>query len=215
MALAEPPRRTAATTSHRMGHDMKLDSGSIVAGLVLALWGAQAAAGPREDVMAAFEKAMARDAYRATSTTDADGSTVETLISFRKPGSFHMRNPQTEVIVLPEGTWMKSGGEWMQLPMDMSSMIQGMTLTAMKQAASLIQQVEARGSEAVAGCDSTLYAYRTEGKVMGINASADVELAVCDDTGLPIRVVSSDPRTQARTTLVYDYDTPVEIRAPR
>lgn len=180
----------------------------------LAGLSSQAQADARADLMAAFEAAMAKQAYRAVSVSEYKGKTLESQIQVQLPGSFHIKSPESEVIVLPSGTWMNAGGQWMKLPMDMSKMIQGISLKAMKEGADLVQDVRELPDATVEGCAASNYAYRTSGKVMGINADAEVEIAICDDTGLPIRIVSADPKGKSRTTITYDYESPVDIRAP-
>lgn len=168
----------------------------------------------RGEVFAAFDAAMAKSSYRAVSVSEYKGRTTESVIQVQPPGSFHMKSPDTEVIVLPAGTWMNAGGQWMKMPMDMSKMLQGISLQAMKDGASLVQDVQELPAASIDGCTTSNYAYRTSGKVLGIRADADVELSVCDDNGLPVRLVSTDPKRKSRTTITYDYDAPVDIRAP-
>jgi hypothetical protein len=193
---------------------ISLQISACVATLLLSAGFSQARADARADVMAAFEAAMARQSYQAFSVSEHKGRSFESRIQVQLPGSFHIKSAESEVIVLPQGTWINAGGQWMKLPMDMSKMIQGVSLQAMKEGANLVQQVEKIGSESIEGCDATLYSYRTSGKVMGFDANADVQLAICEDTGLPIRVVSSDAKRKSRTVITYDYQTPVNIRSP-
>jgi hypothetical protein len=181
----------------------------------LATMGAmQAHADAREDVHAAFEKAMAKSSYVANSVTDAGGRTVESRIEVQLPSSFHMKNADAEIIVVPGGSWMNQGGQWMKLPMDMSAMLKNATLAAMTEGAKLVKDVSETGTETVEGCEATNYAYKTEGRIMGVNVAAKVQLSVCNDSGLPVRVISEDLKGQGRTTVVYDYDAAVDIRAP-
>jgi hypothetical protein len=173
----------------------------------------EAHADARADLLAAYEKAMAETSYRVVTTSQLKGKPVQTTIDVQLPASFHMKNPDVEMIVLPGATWMNQGGQWMKMPMDMSAMVKGMTLQAMKDGADLIKDVRATGTETIDGCESTTYAYRTEGKIMGVDANADVEVSICETTGLPVRAVSSDGKT--RTEIAYDYETKVEIRPPQ
>lgn len=168
----------------------------------------------RDAVMQAFEKAMADGSYRAQMTSEYRGKQQQSTLQMQGPDRFHMKNADTEVIVLPGGTWMNAGGQWMKLPMDMSQMIRGMTVTAMRDGANLMKDVKQLGSENVNGCDATLYAYRADGKVMGFKSEADVTVAICGSSGLPVRVISTDLKGKSRTVIDYDYDAPVDIRAP-
>ena len=186
---------------------------------LLAVALAAAAAGPahadaRGEVLAAFEKAMQRASYRVVSNTTSGGREMRSTIDVQLPASFHMKNPDTEVIVLPGATWMNQGGQWMKLPMDMSSMLKGMTLKAMREGADSLQDVRVVGNETIDGCESTKYAYRSEGKVMGVQTDADLQVAVCKDSGLPVRAVSDDGKGN-RSVIEYDYDAEIDIRPPQ
>lgn len=193
-----------------------MKSSPILTLVAIGLLGASplASADPRGEVMAAFEAAMAKQSYRATSLTEVKGRATKSVIQVQLPSSFHLKSDESEVIVLPSGTWVNAGGQWMKMPMDMSRMLQGISLQAMKDGASIVQDVRELPDSTVEGCAASNYAYRTSGKVMGFKADAEVELSICDDTGLPVRVVSLDPKGKTRTTVTYDYETPVAIRAP-
>ena len=180
---------------------------------VAAAFAGDVHADARADVFAAFEKAMARESYRTVVDTDAGGKRTTTTVDVELPASFHMKNPEMEVIVRPGATGMNQGGQWMKLPMDMSAMVKNMTVQAMKESAGLVQDVTEEGSETIGGCESTLYRYRTSGKVMGVQADADVQLAICGDSGLPVRAVTTD-KGKNRTVVTYDYDAPIDIKAP-
>jgi Ni/Co efflux regulator RcnB len=117
---------------------------SLMAVLLVAAGTVQADA--REEVMQAYEKAMAEESYRVQSRSEHRGRTQQSTIDIQPPDRFHMRSPESEVIVLPGGTWMNQGGQWMKLPMDMSSMIKGLTLSAMRDGANSVQDVREIGS---------------------------------------------------------------------
>ena len=183
--------------------------------LLFALFPPLAHADPRADVISAFDAALEKSAYHVTTLTQVRGKPYETRAAVQLPGSFHMTSPDQETIVLPRGSWMKMDGNWMKLPMDMSKMVQNLTFEAMKNGEKYVQDVQVTGAETIDGCASQNYAYKTEGSVMGFKAKSNVVLSVCGDTGLPIRLVSTDPKGKSRTELRYDFVTPVEIHAPQ
>ena len=182
--------------------------------LFASLAATQAHADPRDEVIAAFNAALAKETYHVTTITQVRGKDYESHAAVQLPGSFHMTTPDSETIVMPRGSWMKMDGNWMKLPMDMSKMVQNLTFEAMKNGEQYVQDVEATGSETVDGCAAKNYRYRTEGKVMGFKANSLVDLSVCQDTGLPVRLISTDAKGKSRSELRYDFVTPVEIHAP-
>lgn len=169
-------------------------------------------AGPRDEVIAAFGKAMADGSYRATISAAGQGEDATSVLDVQMPDRFRMTSKAGEFIVLPEGTWMKAGGNWMAVPMNLSGMIQGYTATALKDGMAAIQDVQPIGEADVEGCASKLYAYHASGEMMGMKSESDVEVAICEASGLPIRIVSKDGGDAA--TLVYDWDADVDIKAP-
>ena len=185
-----------------------------VALLLATFLSTQASADPRDDVIAAFNAALAKQAYHVTTITQVRGKDYESHAAVQLPGSFHMTTPDSETIVMPRGSWMKMDGNWMKLPMDMSRMVENLTFEAMKNGEQYVQEVEATGSETIDGCAAQNYRYRTRGKVMGFKADSTVDLSVCQDTGLPIRLISTDAKGKSRSELRYDFNTPVEIHAP-
>jgi hypothetical protein len=190
---------------------MKTASSILCASLLLA---GAAHAEPRDEVIAAFDAALAKQTYHVTMTSEVRGKPFETHTAVKLPASFHMKNPESETIVLPSGSWMRTGDDWMRLPMDMSRMVKNITFQAMKDGEQYVQDVQATGEETIDGCASKNYRYRTEGKVMGFKAKSTVDLSVCQHTGLPIRLISTDAKGKNSTQLRYDFVTPVEIHAP-
>lgn len=182
--------------------------------LLASLVSTQASADPRAEVIAAFDAALAKQAYHVTTITQVRGKDYESHAAVQLPGTFHMTSPDSETIVMPRGSWMKMDGDWMKLPMDMSKMVQNLTFEAMKNGERYVQDVEATGSDTVEGCAARNYRYRTGGKIMGFKADSTVDLSVCEDTGLPVRLISTDAKGKSRTELRYDFVTPVEIHAP-
>ena len=184
-------------------------------GLGAALIAGGAHAGAKEDVVAAYEKAFSRGSYRAEIVSEVRGKPYAIHLEVIWPDRFHMKNPDTEIVILPGATWMNAGGRWMNVPMDMSKMIQAYSKPAMEEGVRAMGEVTELGTEEINGCTSQLYSYTSRGKFMGVENVSDAELAVCSETGLPIRVVSRDGKGKNQATIHYDFDANVEIAAPR
>ncbi|MEZ5545967.1 MAG: hypothetical protein R3F10_12395 [Lysobacteraceae bacterium] len=178
----------------------------------LMLAASQAHADAKSDVIAAYEKAYAKGRYTATMTGESRGKAQRTTVRVQFPGSFHIITDASEIIVLPGGTYMKAGAQWMQVPVDMSKMVENVSMNAYKEGANAVQDVREIGSRNVGGCNATLYAYRVDGKTMGLRNEADVELAVCNSSGLPVQVVSADKKN--RSSVDFDFETSFEIKRP-
>lgn len=176
---------------------------------------APAQAGPKEVLAESFGKAFGKGGFRAETTVDVDGKPYVTRMDVQWPDRFHMKTPDTEMIILPGATWMNAGGQWMNMPMDMSKMIQGFSKQSVDEGVASLDQVEEIGSETIRGCDSTLYSYTTRGKFMGAESDSQAEIAICSTTGYPIRLVSRDKGGQVQATVHYDFETAIDVRAPQ
>lgn len=185
---------------------------SPVAALLLA---GNAVAGPREDLIAAFGKAMAGGSYTAEVIAKVKGADYPTRMQVQWPDRYHMKTPDTEMVILPGATWMNAGGQWMKMPMDMSKMIQGYSKQAMDEGVAGIGEVSVTGSETINGCESTLYSYTATGKFMGVENSSQAEVAVCGSSGLPVRMITGKPGDADRVVVNYDFAAEVSIQAPQ
>lgn len=178
--------------------------------------GADAArADARDEVIAAWENAMARGSYRMQMSTESRGRTQSQEIDVQLPSSFHMRSPETEMVMLPQGTWMRVNGSWMRMPVNVSQMAEAYSADAIEQGKQSLQQVERVGEGMVEGCDAVSYRYTSSGKFMGIRSDSTTEMPVCKDSGLPRLLTSTSGGRRADTVrIVYDFDAAIDIRPP-
>lgn len=190
------------------------------AALLALAFAAPALAGPKEDIMAAHQKLVERGKFRMTSVTEGGGDTTRTEAFVEWPDRYHMKvdaaGQKNEMIILPAGTWMKQGGTWMKFPMDMSAMIKSMTPEAMRKGYEGMGNVREIGSAEVEGRDATGYAYDSKVTMMGITSTSSVKLWIDDDSGLPLKqeIDGEAMNTRSLTVQVYDYETPVSVKAP-
>jgi hypothetical protein len=185
----------------------------LLAAVLLLSVATPALADDRDELVAAFSKAFAKGSFRAEMHTVVGGKPMRVRTDVQWPDRFHMTMPEMEVIILPQGTWMNAAGvgQWMPVPMDMSEMIKGYSKQGMDAGLASLKDVTKSGSAEVAGCSSTLYRYRNAGEFMGVTHDAQAEAAVCDATGLPVRVVTEGEQT---VTVLYDFETAIDIRPP-
>src|SRR5687768_13533714 len=116
----------------------------------LAFSGA-ALADAKADVVAANQKLMDEAKFRMTGKTTTGGKTVNMWAEVDWPDRYHMRTDDVEFIILPGKTWMKQGGQWMALPMDMSAMVKSLSPDAVKQAQENMTNVKEVGPADVNG----------------------------------------------------------------
>ncbi len=169
----------------------------------------------RADVIAAFRAAMADGTYRMNIVVDNKRGPISTQMDVQMPNRFHMKAAEAEFIVVPEGTWINAGGRWMKVPVDMSERMQGFRIEDMEKASSSIPDVELVGTEAVDGCESSIYRYAATTNVAGRSSEDDVELAICTTSGKPIRVRTTPKKKGEAVTIRYDFDAAIDIRPPQ
>ncbi len=181
----------------------------------LGLGAETARADAREEVIAAWSNAMAKGSYRMQMSTESRGRTQTQEIDVQLPASFHMRSPETEMVMLPQGTWMRVNGSWMRMPVNVSQMAEAYSADAIEQGKQGLQQVERVGEGMVEGCDAVTYRYTSSGKFMGIRNDSTTEMAVCKDSGLPRLLTSTSGGRRADTVrIVYDFEAAIDIRPP-
>lgn len=190
---------------------MRKRHGQLAMLLLAALCAGGAAASDRDELVKAFDKAMDKGRYSASIETQMRGRPYSTEMKVIFPDRYHMRTPDAEIIILPQGTWMNAGGQWMKMPMNMSQQIASYSREAMKRGMASVTEVTRHGSETIAGCESDLYRYRASGEFMGVKDSSQAIAAICRDSGLPVRVVSVGAEP---VTIHYDFESEVSIAPP-
>jgi len=181
----------------------------------LGLGADTARADARDEVIAAWENAMDRGSHRMQMSTESRGRTQAQEIDVQLPSSFHMRSPETEMVMLPQGTWMRVNGSWMRMPVNVSQMAEAYSADAIEQGKQSLQQVERVGEGMVEGCEAVTYRYTSNGKFMGIRSDSTTEMAVCKDSGLPRLLTSTSGGRRADTVrIVYDFEAAIDIRPP-
>ncbi len=175
-----------------------------------------ARADAREEVVAAWQKTLEHGSYRMRMEVESRGRTTIQQMDVQLPASFHMRSPESEMILLPQGTWMRVDGNWMQMPMNMSRMVEAYSAEAIEEGKQGLAEVERIGEGMVEGCEAATYRYTTRGKFMGVASDSATEMAVCKDSGLPRLLTStSGKRRQDSVRIVYDFEAAIDIRPPR
>ena len=184
--------------------------------LVFLAFSGSAFADAKADIVAANQKLMEKSKFRMTGTTTSGGKTMNMWAEVDWPDRYHMRTDDVEFIILPGKTWMKQGGQWQALPMDMSAMVKSMSPEAVKQAEANMANVKEIGAETIDGKSTTAYEYDTSMKMMGITAKSHVKVYI-DGDGLIVRQESTGEAAgqNSVTKHDYEYDESIDITAPQ
>lgn len=163
---------------------------------------------------------LEQGAFVTEMTADSGGRKVQTRLEVVWPDRYHMTSSgggaDTEAIILPGETWMKQGGQWMKLPMDMSQMIQAFQPDAMKQSIDSIANAEELPQESVDGKTARVFRYDTQATVMGVRSKSSIKSWIDADTLLPLKqeIDGEAMGMRSRTTQHYSYPDGLTIEAP-
>jgi hypothetical protein len=159
-------------------------------------------------------------AFVTEMTADSGGREVQTRVEVVWPDRYHMTSTgggaDMEVIILPGQTWMKQGGQWMKLPIDMGQMIQAFQPDAMKQSLDNLANAEELPGEEVDGKPARVFRYDTQATVMGVRSKSTVKAWLDADTLLPLmqEIDGEAMGMRSRTTQRYSYPDGLTIEAP-
>lgn len=192
---------------------LALRSFLVAAALALAL---PAQADPKADILAAHAAMMAKGKFRTVNKVTSGGETSTSTNVVQWPDRYHMKTKDMEMIILPEGTWMNQGGQWMKMPMNMAGMVKQLTPDAIKQSYDNMANVQQLADAEVDGEAASVYEYDTSATIMGIKADSHVKLYVAKSSGLIVRqdVDGKAMGVASQTVSTYTYDPDINIQAP-
>jgi len=184
----------------------------VLAGLVL---GAPtfAHADAKADLVAAQQKMLdSRYVAEIVSTSGGEETRVEGRFDTIK--RIHMITPQAEVIVVPEGTWLKAGGSWMKSPMDMSATMKRF-MPDMSGIEDTISNINDEGMQKVGDLSLRAISYDQEVTVMGQTVKSHSRVFL-DGTGRVVRSESTGSAMGQSTSSVQTirYDDSLRVNPP-
>lgn len=173
-----------------------------------------AAAASMDAVIAAYHK-MEGGHFRTEATiTDDKGNVTNSKAEFETMERIHVVSPRSEIIMLPEGTWMRTGDKWMKPPIDMSAMVRNFRPMGEDMLRSA-KNVTDNGMTTWQGQPAHSYTYDTDTAVMGIHATAHTTVYL----SLAGSVLGSEADSEAmghksHTVQKVIYDESVRVHAP-
>ena len=172
--------------------------------------------GARDALLNASQKMIDARYVADTLSTDAKGRKTNSKLEFDSMKRFRATTDDTAIVVLPEGTWMRSGnGDWIQPPMDMSGMFKRMLPMVMDEVRSGISNVKYEGARNIDGQDFRAISYDVNTKVMGFSVSSH-NTVFLDAGGKIVRSESDSTAMGQKSHAVQTirYDDSVRISAP-
>lgn len=176
-----------------------------------------AADGSARDVLFAAYQKMLDSRYAADSvSTDPKGRETHSQVEFDTINRFRATTNDTAIVVLPEGTWMRSGkGEWMQPPIDMSGMFKNLIPSTLDEMRSGTSNIKDEGAQTIDGSSVRVISYDVATRIMGISVASHNTVFI-DDSGRVIRSISDGTAMGRKTHTVQNvrYDDSIRISAP-
>lgn len=173
--------------------------------------------GSARDVLFAAYQKMLNSRYAADSiSTDAEGRETRSKVEFDSISHFRATTPEASFIVVPEGTWMRSGnGEWMQPPIDMSGMLKRLLPSTLEDIRAGTSNIKDEGAQTIDGKSVRAISYDVNTKVMGISVSSN-NMVYIDDDGQVVRSESDSTAMghASHTVQTIRYDDSIRISAP-
>jgi len=195
------------TFIHRLSRAVSLT------GLLLATITA-AAADARDDIFRAYQKMMS-SRFTVDMTTVSGGDASKAHGDYETVERIHLKREGMEIIVVPEGTWMRSGSDWIQSPIDMSGMVKEIIPKSIDEMRAAIQNATDAGMTTWDGQPVHSYTYDVDTAIMGIHATSKYKIFV-GAVGQIVHV-ESDGEAMGRISLTKQdirYDDSIRVTAP-
>ena len=184
-----------------------------LAGLVFASAGVTAA-DAREDIFKAYQKMMGAR-FAVGMSTVSGGKTTKAHSEYETVERIHLKTDSMELIVLPEGTWMRAGGAWTQPPVDMSGMVKQFIPKSIDDLRAATKSATDDGMTTWSGQPMHAYTYAIDTKVMGIHVTSTNKIFV-NTAGQIVHAQSNGEAMgkQSQTTQDIRYDDSIRVTAP-
>lgn len=194
-------------------HQVVRRTSMILAGLVLAS-GVAAGADPRSAIFAAYQKMM-QAKFAVDMTTVSGDHTTQAHSEYDTVDRIHLKTDRMEMIVLPEGTWMRHGGEWTKPPIDMSGMVKQFVPRSIDEMRASIKSASDEGMTAWHGKPAHAYVYDVDTTVMGIHVTSKNKILV-NAAGQIVHAESDGEAMgrKSRTSQDIRYDNSIRVVAP-
>lgn len=175
-----------------------------------------ALADAQQDLFSAYEKMLGSRVATDTVSTDEKGRQTKARIEYDTIQRVRIVTDQVSFVVLPEGTWMRSGdGAWSQPPFDMGKMFKQLLPRTMDEVRAGTRNIKDEGMKSIDGKSLRGISYDVDTKVMGISVSSH-NTVYLDREGRIVYSESDGVAMGKKTHSVQDirYDESIRITPP-
>jgi hypothetical protein len=175
----------------------------------------------KKTLLLAFEKLAAAPSYRMQSKGQSGDTQIDSRIDIHWPDHFHVRNrtaPKSELILTPDGSFMKSGDSehWLSVPMPVASMAASLDPKVSLQMLAQMRNLKTLGSadcQAGKGKPGQQFQFSVPSSV---NPKHDVltTVTIANQDGLPCVIRAQQAEERLDTIVHYDFAAKFEIKVP-
>ena len=173
------------------------------------------AADARDDVLKAYQKLMTSK-FTVDITTVSGSGTMKSHGEYDTVDRIHFKNDKVEMIVLPEGTWMRTGKDWTQPPVDMGGMVKQFIPRSIEEMRAATKSATDDGMTTWNGQSLHAYSYDIDTTMMGIHVTSTNKIFI-NASGQIVHVESNGEAVGRKSHTLQDvhYDDSIKVVAPR
>ena len=195
---------------------MQFSKAGLAVAAMVGLLGATAAhaADARDEVFKAYQKMMGSK-FAVDITTTSGDNTMKSYGEYDTVDRIHFRNDKMEMVVIPEGTWMKTGGSWTKPPMDMGGMVKQFIPKSIDDMRAGTKSATDDGMTTWNGQPVHGYTYAIDTTMMGIHVTSTNKIFV-NAAGQIVHAESEGEAMGHKSHTVQDirYDDSIKVNAP-
>lgn len=184
--------------------------------LMSSLIASPALADCKSEFTALVERGLSAKSYEMNMTGSSAGQQMDITAMVTLPDHFHVKMPDMEMIMIPEGIWMMQGGGWMQMPTEMVAMMKPMIDQATRSPQDnldKIENLECLGQQNIDGVTYNAYSFTSSDEFEGKRPQVKVTTFADPSTGLISRVEIDDGAGGTMIQTIRHDDT-IEIKPP-
>ena len=173
------------------------------------------AADARDDVLKAYQKLMTSK-FTVDITTVSGSDTMKSHGEYDTVDRIHFKNDKVEMIVLPEGTWMRTGKDWTQPPVDVGGMVKQFIPKSIEEMRAATKSATDDGMTTWNGQSLHAYSYDIDTTMMGIHVTSTNKIFI-NASGQIVHVESNGEAVGRKSHTLQDvhYDDSIKVVAPR
>ncbi|HUD42390.1 MAG TPA: hypothetical protein VMR06_10405 [Dokdonella sp.] len=183
--------------------------------LAAVAFAAPARADARDAVLAAHRATM--DArVRVETVSSAGGQQARSTVRYDTSRRVHLKTDRMEMIVLPEGIWMRNGdGGWTKPPFDASALVRQLVPETVEQMQKGLSNVVDEGPATFGGQPARAYSFDVAMTMMGISVNSRSRILVGADGRIVQAVTDGEALgKKSRSEQTYHYDDAIRVVAP-